>query len=174
MDQGKKLQSLLGGPPVRGCSEPATYEELMETGGYFAEIFEKAFAQGEDHAERVDGEIARTLAEMFQQEARKRYGVADAAAIRRLASETFEADADKEMDMLMDLLRKGIGREGLTPEQQSAFLSEMETVKAGFIDMICAEAERMRLIPVENVSEVSLAVAEMMREEGNADQVSGN
>ncbi len=55
----------------------------METGGYFADLFGKAFALGEEQTERILGETARTLAQVFQQEARKRYGFADAAAIRR-------------------------------------------------------------------------------------------
>ena len=174
MDHGTRLQFLLGVHAVRDYVEPTTYEELIETGGYFADIFEKAFVQGEDHTERVNGETARILAEIFQQEARKRYGVADAASIRRLAAETFEADADKEMDRLMDLLREGIGRSGLDPEQQLSFLRYMETFKDRFIDMICAEAARLKLIPLENVNEISLSVAQMMKEDANADQISGN
>ncbi len=174
MEHGKKLLELLGVASLREYVEPTTYEELMETGSYYGDLFKEAFDRGEVHSDRIQNVIARLLAEALQQEARNRYGAADAAAIRRLAAETFEADANKEMDRQMDLLREGIVREGLNPEQQSAFLREMERFKERFIDVICAEAARMKLIPLENASEVSLAVAEMMREEGNANNVSDN
>jgi hypothetical protein len=174
MDHGKKLLSLLGVPPVRGYSEPTTYEELMETGGYWAGLFEQAFAQGEVQSERISGEAARILAEIFQQEARRKYGFADAATVRRLVSETFETEANEEMERQMALLREGIGRSGLDTEQQLAFLKHMETFKDMFIDLICAEAARLKLIPLENVNEISLSVADMMKEDAHADQISGN
>ena len=174
MDHGERLLFLLGVHHVKGYVEPTTFEQLVETGGYWAGLFEQAFAQGEVQTERVKGEAARILAEMFQQEARERYGVADAAAIRRLAAETFEADANEEMNRQMDLLREGIGRSGLDTEQQSAFLKQMEAFKDRFTDMICDEAARLKHIPLENVGEISLSVAEMMKEDADADQISGN
>ena len=171
MDHGKKLLELLGVSSLREYVEPTTYEELMDTGGYYGDLFEKAFAQGEMQTERVQAEIARLLAEALQPEARKRYGLADTESIRRLASETFGTAAAEEWEQQMGLLREGIGREGLTPEQQSGFLDFMEGLQGPFIDMICAEAARLKLIPLENVNEVSLAVAAMVEEEGHADEV---
>ena len=174
MDHGKNMLELLGTTSLRDYVEPTTFEQLMETGGYWADLFENAFAQGEVRTERIKGETARLLAEMFQPEARERYGGADAAAIRQLAAETFEADANEEMNRQMDLLREGIGRSGLDAEQQSAFLKQMEAFKDTFIDIICAEAARMKLIPIENAGEISLAVTEMMKEDADADQVAGD
>ncbi len=171
MDHGKRLLSLLGVPSVRDYVEPTTYGDLMETGGYFANLFEQAFAQGEVQTERILGETARVMTGVFQQEARERYGFADAAAIRRLAAETFEAEANEEMDRQMGLLREGIGNEGLSPRRQEDFLRYMEAFKDRFIDMICAEAARLRFIPLENVNEISVSVAEMMKEDTHAEQV---
>ena len=95
MDHAKKLLDLLGTTSLRDHAELTTYEELLDTGAYYGDLFEKAFAKGEVQTERVRGETARLLAEMFQGEARKRYGVADTASVRRLAAETFETEADE-------------------------------------------------------------------------------
>ncbi len=50
----------------------------------------------------------------------------------------------------------------------------MEAFKARFIDSICSEAARPKLILQENVNEITLSVAEMMREDAHAEQISGN
>ncbi len=171
MDHGKRLLSLLGVSSVRHYVEPRTYEELLETGGYFANLFEQAFARGEEQPDRIQGQIARILAEALQPEARKRYGLADEESIRRLASETFESAAVEEWERLMGLLKEGLGKEGLTPGQQSEFLQLMEGYRGQLINMICREAAKSRSVPLENMNELSLAIADMIREESHADKV---
>lgn len=174
MDQGKKLLELLGVTSLRQYAEPTTFEELLETGQYYHDLFQNAFAKGETETERIRAGIARLLAEMLQPEARKKYGAADQAAIRGLVSETFEAAAEEEWERLMGVLKEGMGRSGLTPDQQSTFLRQMAAFRGPFIDQICSEAARLKLVPVESVNEVTLAVAEMIKEERHADQVTGD
>jgi len=172
MDHRKKLLELLGISSLKDYVEPMTFEELMEIGQYYGDIFEKAFAKGD--VQRIRAEIDRLLAEMLQQEARKRYGVADEAAVRHLGAETFEATAIEECDRLMNILREGVSRSSLDAEQQAAFLEQMQGLRGPFLDMICSETARLKLIPLENVNELSLAVAEMFREDVHAYQGSDN
>ena len=174
MDHRKKLLELLGVNSFKDYVEPRTFEGIMQTGQYYMDMFAKAFAQGDVHRERVRAEIDRLLAEMLQREARKRYGVADEAPVRQLVSETFETAAAEEWDRLMNILREGVGRSSLDAEQQAAFLEQMEGLRGPFLDMICSETARLKLIPLENVNELSLAVAEMFREDVHAYQGSDN
>lgn len=133
MDHRKKLLELLGVASLGEYVEPTTFEDVMETGGYYGGLFERAFAQGEMHAERVRAETARVLAEMLQPEARKRYGKADMKAIRQLVSETLEPVAEEKWARQMTILRDGVGRSGLSPDEQSSFLKMMEDLRAPFI-----------------------------------------
>ncbi len=174
MDHRKKLLELLGVASLREYVEPATFEDVMETGGYYGGLFQRAFAKGETQTERVRAETARLLAEMLQPEARKRYGKADITAIRRLVTETLEPVAEEEWEKQMALLRDGIGQSGLSPDEQSSFLKMMEELRAPFIDQICAEAARLEMISLENVNELSMAAAEMFKEEQHANQARRN
>jgi hypothetical protein len=171
MDHHKTMLELLGVSSLREYTEPASYEEIMGTGQYYLDLFEKVFAEGEVQTERIRDEIARNLAEIMQPDARARFGVANEGAIRQLL---LEAGAEGEWDRQMRLFREGIGRSGLDPEQQSEFLNTMEALRDPFIDAFCAQAARLRNVPVESANELSLALAEMFKEECHADQVSSN
>jgi hypothetical protein len=171
MDREKKLLELLDVTSLKKYVEPTTYAELMETGTCYTDLFDKAFAKGEVHTDRIRNAVARLLAETLQPEARARYGVADERAIRRLVSETFEEYAREEWARLMGLLKEGIGREGLSPDQQVEFLGFMEGLRDPFIEQLCSEAAKLKLIDVGNINELSLAVAEMLKEDSHADEV---
>jgi hypothetical protein len=171
MDHRKRLLELLNVSSIREYAEPTNFGEIMETGEYYLGLFAKAFGEGETQMEHIRAEISRNLAEITQPEARTRFGIADEPAIRQLLS---EAGAEDDWDRYMGILREGIGQSGLDREQQSAFLTEMEALKYGLIDAFCAEAAKMKMVPLESLGEVTLAVAEMMKEDGDVDQVTGN
>jgi len=174
MDRGRKLLELLGVTSVKDYVEPTTFEQLMEIGGYYGDLFQNAFSQGEIHSERVECEIARLLAEALQPEARRRHGIADEAGVRRLAAETFETSATEEWTRLMAILTEGITQEGLSPDQQAQILEFMEGFRDTFIDQICREAAKLKMIPIENVNELSLALAEMLKEDDHVNEIAGN
>jgi hypothetical protein len=171
MDHGKKLLELLGVSSLPEYIEPASFDDIMKTGDYYLRLFERAFVQNEMQPERIRAETARNLAEMMQPDGRTRFGAADESAMRQLLS---EAGAEEEWDRQMSILKQGVGRSGLDPEQQSAFLEGMEEFKHSFFRAISSEAARLRLVPVENIGEMSLALAEMMREDDHADQSTDN
>jgi hypothetical protein len=171
MNHGKKLLELLGVSSLPEYIEPASFEDIMKTGGYYLHLFESAFPQNEMQPERIRSETACNLAEMMQPDARARFGVADETAMRQLLS---ESGAEEEWDRQMGILRAGVRGSGLDPDQQSFFLGAMEAFKDSFFGSISAEAARMRLMPVESIGEMSLALAEMMREDCDADQSTGN
>lgn len=174
MDHREKLLQLLETTSLRKYSEPGTWEEAMEMGRYYSDMFDRVAARGELHAERVRGEMARLLAEAIQPMGRERYGVADAAAIRQLLVETWNSDVRDSWGRQMSLMKTAASQTALSQGQQAAFMELMESFPDTFLDLVSSEVARLKLVPLENVGEVSLAVADMMKEDAHADQSSGN
>jgi hypothetical protein len=174
MDHRKKLLELLGTDSLREYSEPRTCEEFMEMGRYYSDMFDNVFARGELHVERVRGEFGRLLAETVQPLARETYGVADSKAVRQLFSGAWGINARDGWGRQMNLMKTALGQTSLSQGQQTAFLSLMDTFPDTFLDLLSSEVARLKLVPIENVNEISLILSEMFKEGSHADQVADN
>ena len=74
----------------------------------------------------------------------------------------------------MSLIKTGVGQTALSQDQQTAFLRLMEAFPTTLLDVISSEVARLKLVPLENLNEITLILAEMFEEDGHADQRADN
>ena len=174
MDHQKKLLELCGITTLKKYTEPVTIGEMMQSGQDYLEVYDKITAQGELQLERVRNELSRLLAETLQPPAREKYGVAGSAAIKELLTEAWIASGKDGWEQQKRLFQTAAVQMGLIPDQEKAFLALMDIFPDLLTDILATEAGRLKLIPLENLNEITRVLAEMFKEERYADPSRNN
>ena len=174
MDHQKKLLELCGITTLKKYTEPVTIGEMMQSGQDYLGVYDKITAQGELQLERVHNELSRLLAETLQPPAREKYGVAGAAAIKELLTEAWIASGKDGWEQQKRLFQTAAVQMGLIPDQEKAFLALMDIFPDLLTDILATEAGRLKLIPLENLNEITRVLAEMFKEERYADPSRNN
>ena len=175
MDHKKKFLELCGITQSRESTEPSSFKELMGTGRYYLDACDKVASKGELEEQRVFNEMSMVLAEGLQAPARERFGVADTNEIRQLLDEGWTASDKDGWERQKLLVRTAASEIGLNQEQEGVFLELMGALPDILADLIAWHAARLKLIPVENLSEITRVLAEMFEEEEkHADTLTDN
>ena len=99
---------------------------------------------------------------MLQPTTRKKYGIADCNAIKRLIVESWDDDAQREMAQQQELALAGISQLELAPELKQILTDWVVGFPEFMYRFIASEAARLQLVPVENIGELTRVLSEMM------------
>jgi hypothetical protein len=168
----KRLLDLCEITDVPRYREPRTGAELLHNGRYYLEVVEKVEARGD--SERVRDLISLILAEALQPAARLACGNDGSSAINQLLEANWNNGGEQYWKDLTRLFRDALSPIGLEPVQEEKLIASFAQFPRLFKELLAVQAARIRLVPIENLGEVSGILAEMYRDGNHAQQVRGN
>ncbi len=170
----ERLQSLMGNLDFSWDDKAFDSPELaLTTGERINREHERLEAMGEEKQERIMSRMFSLFATMLQMLAIETYGNDEIPSIRRVIEDTYnKPNVKAELSRLRHTIEKALRASTLTKEQCDILLNGfIDEIPLLMVDWLTEMYVPYRSLPLTETRSIAAALADMMKEVGDADSV---
>lgn len=175
MDAVERLMELVGDIEFKSIDGNCSVDELRENVRHNLDQYAKIEAKGEQFEERVQDQISLVLAEKLNPMVIDKVGDSSESSLHHVVTEFFQTpESIAAWEKTRSTIRESLKADGLDESQIEALSGMLDSVPGLVIDHIVELAGRLKVIPMEEVSNITRILASMMKEENYDDNPTNN
>ena len=165
MDTKQKLLDLLGGTNFRLIDSGSSAEEFKEIIQYNQKQYDRLEVKGEQHQERILDLMCFILANKIQPMMISRFGNTSGYSLHRILHESFYAhELGSEWEEYKQTALQALGDDGLDERQLEIISKAIDTIPEVMISLLVCIVGRLKVVPMQEVGNISKILAKMMKE----------
>jgi hypothetical protein len=175
MDKKRRLFDLLGDINFKIIDNRASAAEFREKALYNQSQYAKIEARGDHYEERIIDLMSLILADKLQPVIINRFGNTSDYSLYLFFREQFTAPKMQvEWGKFKHLALEAISDEGLDDEQMEIVSRIIDGLPELLIDFLACLTGRLKVVPMQENTDVSMLLARMMMERNDADNTGYN
>lgn len=175
MDTKQKLLDLLGGTNFRLIGGSSSVQEFKEIVQYNEKQYARIEAKGDQYQERILDLMSLILAEILQPVMIGRFGNTSGYSLHRILDESFYApEMESEWKACNRTALQALSDNRLDANQMTIISNVIDYLPDTMINLIVWVVGRLKLVPMQEVGNISRMMSKMMKEEGYDDNTGHN
>lgn len=165
MDTKQKLLGLLGGTNFRLIDGSSSVQEFKEIVQYNEKQYARIEAKGDQYQERILDLMSLILSEKLQPVMIGRFGNTSGYSLHRILNESFYAHGlESEWESCKRTALKALGEDGLDERQLEIISKAIDTIPEVMISLLVWIIGRLKVMPMQEVGNISRILSNMMKE----------